>query len=157
MKPGAFFQRLWECFALSVCVLTLAFIGYSTYIRIAHISVDCTHLSEITLFQVWNRKTSLKLKLTPGSCNDPDADVLYARFDKDLSGMILRGAKNNFYITVIGRTFWGKRIARYKVSGDIGELQKLFDEQMVKFPPATTPAVSPAPATSSPETPETRP
>ena len=133
MKPGAFFQRLWECFALGVCAFTLAFIGYTTYDRIARISVDCTHLSEITLLQVWNRKTSLKLKLTPGSCDDVETDVLYARFDKDLSGTIRRVSKNNFYVTVIGKTFWGKRIARYKVSGDVVELQKLFDELLVKF------------------------
>ena len=88
MKPGAFFQRLWECFALSVCAVTLAFIGYTTYVRIAQISVDCTHLSEITLLQVWKRETCLKLKLIPGACDDVETDVLYARFDKDLSGAI---------------------------------------------------------------------
>ena len=132
MKPGDFFQRLWECFALSVCAFTLAFIGYTTYDRIARISVDCTHLSEITLLQVWKRETCLKLKLTPGSCDDVETDVLYARFDKDLSGAIRRDSKNNFYVTVIGKTFWGKRIARYKVAGDFAELRKLFDEQLEK-------------------------
>ena len=133
MKPGAFFQRLWECFALSVCAVTLAFIGYTTYVRIARISVDCTHLSEITLLQVWKRETCLKLKLIPGSCDDVETDVLYARFDKDLSGTIRRVSKNNFYITVTGRTFRGKRIARCKVSGDFEELQKLFNGQIEKF------------------------
>ena len=132
MKPGAFFQRLWKCFALSVCAFTLAFIGYTTSDRIARISVDCTHLSEITLLQVWKRETCLKLKLTPGSCDDVETDVLYARFDKDLSGAIRRDSKNNFYVTIAGRTFWGKRIARYKVAGDFAELRKLFDEQLEK-------------------------
>ena len=117
---------------MSVCAFTLLFIGYTTYDRIAQISVDCTHLSEITLLQVWNRKTCLKLKLTPGSCEAVETDVFYARFDKDLSGAIRRDSKNNFYVTIAGRTFWGKRIARYKVSGEVVELQKLFDEQLEK-------------------------
>ena len=82
---------------------------------------------------MWKRETCLKLKLIPGSCDDVETDVLYARFDKDLSGTIRRVSKNDFYVTVIGKTFWGKRIARYKVFGDVVELQKLFDELLVKF------------------------
>ena len=65
MKPGDFFQRSWEYSALSVCAFTLAFIGDTTYVRIARITIDCTHLSVITLLQVWKREICLKLKLPP--------------------------------------------------------------------------------------------
>ena len=132
MKSQFIFQKLMQYTVLTISGVVLVLLVFGIFCRIKQISIDCTNLSEIKLLRMGNLNTALTLKLTPCTAEEEKTEILYAGFDKNLSGSIWKSTKNTFHITVRGRTLWGKYHVPYNISGNTAVLREIFNKLTVK-------------------------